>query len=296
MRVLRTQNWFVPIMGSLIGTAWIALLLWEQSPYGRYLEHGRWTELGFAAAICGVLPGGDMLLPGLLYAGGWLLMLATMMLPTTLPLLQRFDCLAATRADRVELIALLILGYLLVWLGFGVAAHLLDAALHAMVQRSDWLTINAWVLGAVVLVIAGLFQFSRLKYHCLDKCRTPLSFIMQHWHGITPRRDAFLLGTHHGVFCVGCCWAIMLLMFVVGTGNVGWMLVLGGVMGIEKNAAWGRKLSRPLGLALIAWGALIVCGHLQPTKYETILNLERGKALGFDVPSMLLARAEEVIE
>jgi predicted metal-binding membrane protein len=183
-----------------------------------------------------------------------------------------------------------------VWLGFGVAAHLLDAALHAMVQRSDWLTINAWVLGAVVLVIAGLFQFSRLKYHCLDKCRTPLSFIMQHWHGITPRRDAFLLGTHHGVFCVGCCWAIMLLMFVVGTGNVGWMLVLGGVMGIEKNAAWGRKLSRPLGLALIAWGALIVGGHLEPTKYETILNLETGKAPGFDVPSMLLTHADEMIE
>jgi len=262
MRVLRTQNWFVPIMGSLIGTAWIALLLWEQSPYGRYLEHGRWTELGFAAAICRGLPGGDMLLPGLLYAGGWLLMLAAMMLPTTLPLLQRFDRLAATRGDRFELIALLILGYLLVWLGFGVAAHLLDAALHAITQRLDWLTINAWVLGAVVLVIAGLFQFSRLKYHCLDKCRTPLSFIMQHWHGITPRRDAFLLGAHHGVFCVGCCWAIMLLMFVVGTGNVGWMLVLGAVMGIEKNAAWGRRLSRPLGLALIAWGALIVGGHL----------------------------------
>src|SRR5262249_60092874 len=130
-RVARTQIGFVPIMVSLIGTAWIALLLWEQSPYGRYLEHGRWTELGFAAAICGVLPGGDMLLPALLYAGGWLLMLAAMMLPTALPLLQRFDCLAATRGDRIELIALLILGYLLVWLGFGLAAHLPYAGPHA---------------------------------------------------------------------------------------------------------------------------------------------------------------------
>ena len=262
MRAPRTQNWFVPIMGGLLGTAWIALFLWDQSPYGRYLDHGRWTELGVAAAICRVLPGGDLLLPGLLYAGGWLLMLAAMMLPTTLPLLQRFDRLAAARGDRIELIALLIAGYLLVWLGFGVAAHLLDAGLHAMVQRSDWLTFNAWVLGASVLTIAGLFQFSPLKYHCLDKCRTPLSFIMQHWHGITPRLDAFLLGTHHGVFCVGCCWAIMLLMFVVGSGNVGWMLVLGAVMGIEKNAAWGRKLSQPLGLVLIAWAALIVGRHM----------------------------------
>jgi predicted metal-binding membrane protein len=262
MRALRTQNWLVPIMGGLIGTAWFALLLWEQSPYGRYLHHGNWTELGVAGVICRVVPHGDVVVPGLLYAGGWLLMLAATMLPTTLPLLQRFDRLAATRGDRAELIALVIIGYLLVWLGFGVAAHLLDTALQAMVQRSTWLTFNAWVLGVCVLTMAGLFQFSRLKYHCLDKCRTPLSFIIQHWRGIKPRRDAFLLGTHHGVFCVGCCWAIMLLMFVVGTGNVGWMLVLGAVMGIEKNAAWGRKLSQPLGLALIAWAALIVGGHL----------------------------------
>jgi predicted metal-binding membrane protein len=262
MRALRAQNWLVPIMGSLIGTAWIALVLWEQSPYGRYLDHGRWTDVGFAAAMCRVLPGGELLLPGLLYVGGWLLMLIAMMLPTTLPLLQRFDRLAATRGDRGELIALLLVGYLLVWLGFGVAAHLLDAVLHAIVQQSIWLTFNAWLLGAGLLAIAGLFQFSRLKYHCLDKCRTPLSFIMHHWHGITPRRDALLLGAHHGVFCVGCCWAIMLLMFVVGTGNVGWMLALGAVMAIEKNAAWGRKLSKPLGLALIAGAALIVGGHL----------------------------------
>jgi len=224
MPATRTRNWLLPIMAGLIGMAWLALFLWEQSPYGRYLDHGRWTDLGLAASICRALPGGAVVLPGLLYAGGWLLMSAAMMLPTALPLLQRFDRLTAARGDRGGLIALVIIGYLLVWLGFGVAAHLLDAALHATAQRSAWLTFNAWVLGASVLAIAGLFQFSRLKYHCLDKCRTPLSFIIQHWHGTTPQRDAFLLGLHHGVFCVGCCWAIMLLMFLVGTGNVGWML------------------------------------------------------------------------
>jgi predicted metal-binding membrane protein len=73
-----------------------------------------------------------------------------------------------------------------------------DAALHAIVQRSVWLTFNAWVLGAGVLAIAGLFQFSGLKYHCLDKCRTPLSFIIQHWRGAAPR----CLPARHASRCV----------------------------------------------------------------------------------------------
>ncbi|GGC59840.1 hypothetical protein GCM10011504_42540 [Siccirubricoccus deserti] len=255
------RPWLVPIMGGLVGIAWVALLLWEQSPYGRYLDHGRWTELGLAAGICRVLPAGELLLPGLLYAGGWLLMTAAMMLPTILPLLRRFDRLIAARGDRTGLLALLVAGYLLVWLGFGVAAHLLDLALHEAVRQSDWLAFHAWVLGAGVLALAGLFQFSRLKYHCLDRCRTPLGFIIQHWHGRTPRRDALRLGAHHGLFCVGCCWAIMLLMFVVGTGNIGWMQLLGAVMAAEKNLAWGWRLSRPLGLALLGWAGVIVAAN-----------------------------------
>jgi predicted metal-binding membrane protein len=262
MPVAHRRDWLVPIMLCLIGTAWVALSLWERTPYGRYLDHGRWTDIGFAASICRALPAGALLLPGLLYAGGWLLMIAAMMLPTVLPLLHRFDRLTAARGDRSLLVALLVAGYLLVWLAFGVVAHALDAVLHSLVWRSAWLVLNGWALGACVLMIAGLFQFSRLKYHCLDKCRTPLGFIVQHWHGVSPWRDAFMLGAHHGLFCVGCCWAIMLLMFVVGTGNVGYMLVLGAVMAIEKNAAWGKKLSGPLGFGLMTWAALIVAGNV----------------------------------
>lgn len=87
---------------------------------------------------------------------------------------------------------------------------------------------------------------------------------MEHWRGRHERTHSFLLGVHHGVFCVGCCWALMLLMFGVGIGNVGWMLALGAVMAVEKNVAWGRKLSAPLGVGLLAWGVLITIAHSQP--------------------------------
>jgi predicted metal-binding membrane protein len=256
VRALRTP--LTPVMALLIATAWLALALWAASPYARYLNHGNWSDIGLAAAICRALPGGEVLLAGLLYAGGWLLMTTAMMLPTTLPLLRRFERLTSARSDRHSLVLLLIAGYLLVWSAFGIAAHLLDAALHLIVRQSDWLVANGWILGAVVLIAAGAFQFSRFKYRCLDQCRSPLGFIARHWRGRRPNWDAFRLGVHHGAFCVGCCWAIMLLMFVVGTGNVGWMLALGVIMAVEKNMPWGRRLSHPLGVVLVSWGAVVI--------------------------------------
>jgi predicted metal-binding membrane protein len=262
MQISASQRWFLPIMGLLIGTAWVALLVWGHSPYGRYLAHGQWTELGLAASLCSAIPAGNLLLPGLVYAGGWFLMSAAMMLPTSLPLFRLFDRLTAARPDRTVLISLLVTGYLLAWAAFGVVAHLLDAALHGAVARSDWLLLNGWTIGAGGLAVAGLFQFSKLKYHCLEKCRTPFSFIAQHWHGTSPRFAAFRLGLDHGIFCVGCCWAIMLLMFVVGTGSVGWMLILGAVMALEKNMSWGRKLIEPLGVGLLVWSGGVVAAHV----------------------------------
>jgi predicted metal-binding membrane protein len=261
-RPLRPPSLFMLLMGGLIGLAWTALFLWEMSPYGRYLDHGRWTDVGLAGAICASLPAGQVLLPMLLYAGGWLLMLTAMMLPTALPLLHRFRLMVSGRADGGGLLGLLIAGYLFAWTGFGLAAHGLDLALHLAARQAAWLPSHGWLVGAAVLLIAGAFQFTALKYHCLDRCRTPVGFIVRHWRGARPRYEAFRLGLDHGVYCVGCCWAIMLLMFVVGTGNVGWMLLLGAVMALEKNAPWGRKLSPTLGAALIGWAALIAVGKL----------------------------------
>src|SRR5215469_8791348 len=91
MRAIRAQPGLAPILALLIGTAWAALWLWAKGPYGRYLDHGRWTEIVIAADICSALPRGDVLLPGPLYVGGWLLMTAAMMSPTVLPLVRRFE-------------------------------------------------------------------------------------------------------------------------------------------------------------------------------------------------------------
>jgi predicted metal-binding membrane protein len=264
MRGNAPRGGFAPVATSLIGVSWLALWLWGQSPYARYLEHAQWTELGTAGAICRALPAGSVLLPLALYAGGWVLMTAAMMLPAAWPLFRRFERLTQGRPDRRWLSAMLIGGYLTVWLGFGLAAHLFDMGLHEAVRRSGWLSVNGWAVGALVLGVAGLFQFSPLKYHCLARCRTPFGFIAQHWRGPKPLRDALRLGLHHGLFCVGCCWAIMLLMFVVGTGNVGWMLALGAVMALEKNLPWGRRLSQPLGAALLTGAAIVAGVNLAP--------------------------------
>jgi predicted metal-binding membrane protein len=134
--------------------------------------------------------------------------------------------------------------------------HAGDQGIHAAVERSGLLEENVWVIPAATFVVAGLYQFSSLKYSCLTVCRSPVAFVMQGWRG-SPRLDALRLGLHHGLVCAGCCWALMLLMFAVGVGSIVWMLALSAVIATEKNASWGRRLSSPLGALLIAGGLVL---------------------------------------
>jgi predicted metal-binding membrane protein len=244
----------LPLVAALCLFAWLALAVWSASPWRRLLDHGNWSDLAWLAALCRTVPAGDVVVPALAYALAWLLMIAAMMLPTTLPLLALFRRIVASRSDAGALVAWVVVGYAAAWLGFGVAAYGIDAAVRAAVAQSGWLVAHGWVAGSVVIAGAGAFQFSALKYRCLERCRTPFGFVNAHWQGRNPRRESFALGVAHGLFCVGCCWALMLVTFVVGMGSIGWMLILAAAMAAENNLPWGARLRTPLGLALLAWG------------------------------------------
>lgn len=237
---------FAALMAALISLAWLALWAWSASPYAGFVNHAALGEpgRGYPALL-------------LVFVAGWTLMTVAVMLPTSLPLVTLFRRMVRERPDRSRLVALLVAGYLGVWTLFGALAHLGDLLVHELVERSGWLAANAWLIGAGTLLLAGLYQFTPLKYACLERCRSPMSFIAGHWRGKREALQALRLGAHHGLFCVGCCWSLMLLMFVVGVGSVGWMLVLGAVMAVEKNIPWGRRLSAPLGLVLLGWGVIL---------------------------------------
>ncbi|MEX0682393.1 MAG: DUF2182 domain-containing protein [Dehalococcoidia bacterium] len=245
------RPYFAPLLLALIALAWLSLAVWDGSPYARFLRHDELTNIdaGLNWGTVGLMA---------VFVTGWTVMTFAMMLPTSLPLLSTFRRMTERREDSGLLLTLVIVGYVLIWAAFGLGAHIGDAALHAGVDRWHWLDDNSWTISGATIVLAGVYQFTRLKYKCLDKCRSPLSFVTEHWTGKSERLESFKLGIHHGIFCVGCCWSLMLLMFAVGTGNLAWMLVLGAVMAVEKNMPWGRKLSAPLGVILIVAGVAVL--------------------------------------
>jgi predicted metal-binding membrane protein len=244
---VNSQKALLVVLAGLVIICWLALWIWGASPYGRFLSH---EELGH-------IHSDDYLPMSVLFVAGWTLMTVAMMLPTSLPLVALFYGMMRQRQDRLRLLALLLIGYLGLWMLFGIVVHVGDFGLHRFVEDVHWLHENNWVLSAGVLVLAGLYQFSPLKYKCLDKCRSPMSFIVQHWRGRRAPIQALLLGVHHALFCIGCCWALMLLMFAVGVGSLGWMMGLGAIMAVEKNVSWGRRLSMPLGTFLIGCGLCV---------------------------------------
>lgn len=249
---------FFILVAALIALAWLALWIWSASPYAPYLDHEELGHLVLSGLGTHFVLKYALLLA--LFAFGWTLMIVAMMLPTSLPLVLLFHRLTSRRSDHRLLVFLLIAGYLSAWTLFGALAFFNDLFIHEMVEHTVWLKANVWIIGAGTVTLAGIYQFTPLKYKCLDKCRSPLSFITEHWRGKCEASHAFRLGVRHGLFCLGCCWSLMLVMFAVGAGSLFWMLALGAVMATEKNVSWGRRISAPLGVVLLGWGMAIGLG------------------------------------
>jgi predicted metal-binding membrane protein len=181
----------------------------------------------------------------------WAVMMAAMMLPSALPMIRAFADLSGRGGEPGRARAF-VAAYLLVWVGFSAAA----TAAQWLLQAAGWVdpmivSTSAW-LSAALLVIAGVYQFSPLKRLCLSRCRTPLGFLVAEWRA--GNAGAFAMGWRHGVWCLGCCWALMALLFVGGAMNLAWVAALSVAVAIEKLAPGGQRIAAGLGGLLIAAG------------------------------------------
>jgi predicted metal-binding membrane protein len=149
-------------------------------------------------------------------------------------------------------------GYLIAWCGFGGLASLAQGVLIEAALLTPKLEATSDLFGGVVLILAGLYQWTPLKESCLSQCQDPLGFIMRQGGFKPGARDSLALGLKHGLFCLGCCWAVMTLLFVGGVMNLLWIAGLAIWVLLEKIVPAGRLISRGLGLVLVAAGAIFL--------------------------------------
>jgi len=181
----------------------------------------------------------------------WSIMMAAMMLPSALPMIMSFIHLATRRTEAVRASSFAA-AYLAVWFGFSAGATAAQWAFQAMGWVNPMIVSTSPLLTGVLLLLAGIYQFSPLKRMCLSRCRTPLGFLLGEWR---PGADgAFVMGLRHGLFCLGCCWDLMALLFVGGVMNLAWIAALSIAVALEKLLPRGERLAAALGLVLIGLG------------------------------------------
>lgn len=189
----------------------------------------------------------------------WTVMMVAMMVPTAAPMILQFAGLDRRRNQlqkSLERTSMFLLGYLVVWSGFAVLATVAQWGLQGAALLSPMMASTSPLLGGALLVAAGIFQWSPLKSTCLSQCRTPLGFLLTEWRD--GAGGALLMGLRHGSYCVGCCWVLMGLLFILGVMNLLWVAILSAFVLVEKIVPGGLVMSRVSGLLLIGWGAWMV--------------------------------------
>jgi predicted metal-binding membrane protein len=190
----------------------------------------------------------------LVFLACWQIMTVGMMLPSSMPMVYMIVHAGRQQKRPRAVAGAFLAGYAVIWTAFALVAFLGDTQIHWLVHHWFWLDTHTWAIGATTFAIAGLFQFSPLKGRCLQQCRTPFGFFVRYYRkGVGA---AWRLGLRHGAFCLGCCWALMLVMFGVGVGSLLSMALLTGVMVVEKTYPGGQRLSPVIGIILLGLAAL----------------------------------------
>jgi predicted metal-binding membrane protein len=242
----------VPALGAVprpvligIGLSWVAAIAAEATGSAHALHHDS------------LLVGGPGFGPALLlFLLAWQVMVGAMMLPSSLPLVRMYTAATVGTPERGRSLAAFLGGYALVWSAFGALAFSFDAGVHASVNASPWIEDHDWAIGPGVLLLAGAFQFSSLKDACLRACRHPASFLRRHYR--RGPAGGLSLGVRHGVFCVGCCWALMFVMFAAGAANLIWMAALTALMVHEKTRPAGARTVPLTGTVFLAAGSTLM--------------------------------------
>ncbi|WP_169542880.1 DUF2182 domain-containing protein [Sneathiella aquimaris] len=230
---------------------------------------GSWIYLGVMIADMSAIPGMSamMMNPAMLdplQLFGlflmWAIMMAAMMLPTAAPMI-----IAYARMQMVDRnngagwmpVFMFSGGYVVAWAGFSLVAAVMQAGLTEFSAMSPMMMkVAAGPIAGTIVIITGIYQFTPLKQSCLRQCQSPISFLMTRWKNGS--RGALRMGLSHGLFCVGCCWALMGLLFVTGIMNTGWIIAITAYVLIEKIVPSPQRLSKPIGAVLIAAGLWMV--------------------------------------
>lgn len=231
----------------------ITALAWA---YLYFAGMGPADNMGMAGMAGMPMPGMDMPAPSPVVTIAtaflmWSVMMIGMMLPSALPMILVFGAIGARRRERGDSYistAVFTAGYLLVWVGFSLLAAFAQYPLGMAAHVGP-------IFGAVIVLAAGLYQLTPLKTACLTHCRSPLQFLMTHWR--EGRAGALRMGIEHGLFCLGCCWLLMALLFVGGAMNLVWAAALAALVFVEKLLPAGGWIARGSGVALIGYGAYL---------------------------------------
>jgi predicted metal-binding membrane protein len=192
----------------------------------------------------------------------WTVMMVGMMAGTAAPVLLLFAAARAGRDERRVRPAVLAfgLGYITVWVGFSACAAIAQSALHKTAMLSPAMAASSPYLAGAILIVAGAYQLTPWKGACLTQCRSPLGFLMTNWR--EGRLGPLRMGLRHGAYCLGCCWALMCVLFAVGVMNLVWVAALTGFVLLEKIGPAGALVARAAGVVMVLAGLLVIAAKM----------------------------------